>query len=83
MNRSAENWLRRQAQLADREPRPAIDVTERVLETVSHVYQPAVALDTTSLLLGAGLVGVAASIMAGLLPSLLTMTEPWISFWLI
>ncbi|XZE56363.1 hypothetical protein SH139x_002469 [Planctomycetaceae bacterium SH139] len=80
---SPENWIEHRAELAARVHDSPIDVTDRVLSTLSSYKNIGLAVDKTPLILGGGLMALAASIMLMLLPSLTVMTEPWISFWFI
>ena len=80
---SPEEWIGQRAELAACVPDAPIDVTDRVLSTLSSYNNIGLAVDKTPLVLGGGLMALAASIMLVLLPSLTVMTEPWISFWLI
>lgn len=77
-----EDWIRHRAKMSAQTPEPTIDVADRVMATIHS--QPAIniAIDRTPLILGGGLVTIAATVMVALLPSAMTMTEPWISFWL-
>jgi hypothetical protein len=63
------DWIRSRSKLASQNSGAPIDVGP--------------ALDKTPLVLGGGLLALAASIIILLAPSLAMMTEPWISFWLI
>ncbi|MCA9130288.1 MAG: hypothetical protein KDB22_24540 [Planctomycetales bacterium] len=83
MSQSAEDWIRQRASVASQLREPAVDVTERVLNTVGQRVSSLPAIDKTPLLVGGGLLALAASIMLVLLPSTTLITEPWISFWLI
>ena len=80
---SPENWIRQRAEMSEQAADLSIDVTDRVLSTLSSYNNIGLAVDKTPLVLGGGLMALAASIMLLLLPSLTVMTEPWISFWLI
>lgn len=83
MSHSAEEWIRRRAAVASQRREPAVNVTERVLSTVDQSVHGLPVIDKTPLLVGGGLLALAASIMLVLLPSSTLITEPWISFWLI
>jgi hypothetical protein len=83
MSQSSEDWIRARAAVASQLREPAVDVTERVMSTVGQSVNSLPAIDKTPLLVGGGLLGLAASIMLVLLPSSTLITEPWISFWLI
>ena len=78
-----EDWLRQRAQRSDQIEDPPVDVTDRVLSTLARYDSVGLAVDKTPLVLGGSLLAVAATVTLVLLPSLTTMTEPWISFWLI
>ncbi|MEM7559307.1 MAG: hypothetical protein AAF394_09295 [Planctomycetota bacterium] len=78
-----KDWLSQRAQLSEQTKDSPVDVTDRVLETLARYDSVGLALDKTPLVLGGSLLAVAATVMLVLLPSLTTMTEPWISFWLI
>lgn len=78
-----EDWLSQRVQLSEQIKDSPVDVTDRVLETAARYDSVGVALDKTPLVLGGSLLAVAATVMLLLLPSLTTMTQPWISFWLI
>ena len=75
-----EGRLRHLAERARQESAPEIDVTTRVLESVSQVQRRAVVLDTTPLWFGGAIAAVAAGFMFVFFPSFSTITEPWISF---
>jgi len=78
-----EEWLRQRIELTDEDRGLSVDVADRVLATLTSYDSVGVAVDKTPLVLGGGLLAVAASIMLVLFPSFSTMTEPWISYWLI
>lgn len=78
-----EEWLRQRVELFDKDQALSVDVADRVLATLTSDDSVGLAVDKTPLFLGGGLLAVAASIMLVLFPSFSTMTEPWISFWLI
>lgn len=78
-----EDWIRQRAELSDQLEDVTVDVTERVLSTLAGYNAVGLAVDKTPLVLGGGLLALAASIMLVLLPSFTMMQEPWISFWLI
>lgn len=78
-----EDWIRQRVSLADSLNDEPIDVSDRVLSTLARFSAANMVVDNTPLLFGGGLLAVAASIVALLLPSLTTMTQPWISFWLL
>ncbi|MEM7477846.1 MAG: hypothetical protein AAF483_22905 [Planctomycetota bacterium] len=80
---SPEEWLRQRIDLSEQIEEVPVDVADRVLTTLSNFDSVGLALDKTPLILGGGLLALAASIMLVLFPSLSTMMEPWISFWLI
>ena len=80
---SEEEWLNNRAATASHIREPVIDVSERVLITVSQYSNASPAVDKTPLFVGGGLLAIAASSILLLLPSLTLLTEPWISFWLI
>ncbi|MCR9291903.1 MAG: hypothetical protein NXI32_04235 [bacterium] len=80
---SAEDWIRQRAAVASQVRAPAVDVTERVMNTLGQSAYSLPTIDKTPLLIGGGLLVLAASIMLVLLPSSTLITEPWISFWLI
>ena len=82
-HRSPEDWIRQRAATASRLREPPVDVTERVMNTVAQNVTSLPTIDKTPLLVGGGLLALAASIMLVLLPSSTLITEPWLSFWLI
>lgn len=84
MNRQTpEDWIRQRGPLADSLNDEPIDVSDRVFSTLSSYSSANMVVDKTPLVFGGGLLAVAASILFLLLPSLTTMTQPWISFWLL
>ena len=82
-SRSPEDWIRQRAELASQVDAPSVDVTDRVLSTLASCETVALSVDKTPLVLGGGLLTLAASIIVVLFPSLTMMTEPWISFWML
>ncbi|HBE68027.1 MAG TPA: hypothetical protein DDW52_07740 [Planctomycetaceae bacterium] len=78
-----EEWLRQRIELSGEEQGLSVDVADRVLATLTTYDSVGLAVDKTPLVLGGGLLAIAASIMLVLFPSFSTMTEPWISYWLI
>ena len=82
-NESMNDWIRCRAKLADRHSDTPIDVSDQVMASLTHLRAVGPALDKTPLVLGGGLLALAASIIVLLAPSLTMMTEPWISFWLV
>ena len=83
MSQSAEDWIRQRAAVASELREPAMDVTERVMNSVDQSANSLPVIDKTPLLVGGGLLALAASIILVLLPSSTLITEPWMSFWLI
>ena len=86
-NSDMERRIRELAKLAGNEATPQIDVTERVLKSVGRVQHDTmlhgtVVLDTTPLWFGGALAALAAGFMLVFFTSFSTITEPWISFWL-
>lgn len=82
-HQTPEDWIRQRGSLADSLSDEPIDVRDRVLSTLASYSAVNMVADKTPLVFGGGLLAVAASIMILLLPSLTTMTQPWISFWLL
>jgi hypothetical protein len=80
---TSEQWLRELAARSSTAPPPAIDVTDSVMSSIHDMRHIAIPLDRTSLIVGGITVATAASLVIALLPSLTTMTQPWISFWLL
>ncbi|MEL6107410.1 MAG: hypothetical protein AAFU85_15325 [Planctomycetota bacterium] len=78
-----EIWMRERSRLADQGDIPLIDVRDRVNATLAGYESIRIQMDRTPLIIGFGLFAVAATIVLLLSPSFVTMTEPWISFWLI
>lgn len=84
MNDDAMNdWISSRAKLADQSPESPVDVSDQVMASLAQLRAVGPGLDKTPLVLGGGLLALAASIIILLAPSLTMMTEPWISFWLI
>ena len=77
-----EGRLRALAERARLEATPELDVTARVLESIGLVERGTVVLDTTPLWFGGAIAAIAAGFMLAFFPSFSTITEPWISFWL-
>lgn len=82
-HQTPEDWIRQRVSLVDTLSDDLIDVSDRVLSTLAGYSAVNVVVDKTPLVLGGSLLAVAASIMVLLLPSLNTMTQPWISYWLL
>ena len=78
-----EQWLQELAAHGSTAPPPAIDVTDSVMSTIHDMRSIAIPFDRTPLIFGGITIAMAASLMIVLLPSLTTMTQPWISFWLL
>ncbi|MEL7265685.1 MAG: hypothetical protein AAFP69_12880 [Planctomycetota bacterium] len=78
-----DEWLRQRVELSYEDQGLSVDVADRVLATLTSYDSVGLAVDKTPLVLGGGLLAIAASIMVVLFPSFSTMTEPWISYWLI
>ena len=78
-----EQWLRELAARSSTAPPPAIDVTDSVMSSIHDMRYIAIPFDRTPLVFGGITIAMAASLMIVLLPSLTTMTQPWISFWLL
>ncbi len=83
MHDAPERWLRELAARSSTAPPPAIDVTDSVMSSIHDMRHIVVPLDRTPLIAGGITIATAASLMTALLPSLTTMTQPWISFWLL
>lgn len=83
MNESMNDWISSRAKLVNQTSGPSIDVSDQVMASLAHLRVVGPALDKTPLVLGGGLLALAASIIILLAPSMTMMTEPWISFWLI
>ena len=79
----SEQWLRELASRSSTAPPPVIDVTDSVMSSVHDMRSIAIPFDRTPLIFGGITIATAASLMVVLLPSLTTMTQPWISFWLL
>lgn len=79
----SEQWLRELASLSSAAPPPAIDVTDSVISSIRDMRCIPIPFDRTPLVVGGLTIATAASLMIVLLPSLTTMTQPWISFWLL
>ncbi len=77
------DWIRSRSKLASQNSGAPIDVSDQVMASLTQLRAVGPALDKTPLVLGGGLLALAASIIILLAPSLAMMTEPWISFWLI
>ncbi|MEM9355723.1 MAG: hypothetical protein AAGB04_05890 [Pseudomonadota bacterium] len=82
-SKSPEDWIRRRAELSRELDPSRIDVADRVLSTLAERDPAVLAVDKTPLVVGGGLLALAASIIFVLFPSLTMMTEPWISFWML
>lgn len=80
---SSEQWLRELAATGSTASPPAIDVTDSVMSSIHDMRYIAIPFDRTPLVFGGITIVTAASLMIALLPSLATMTQPWISFWLL
>jgi hypothetical protein len=80
---TSEQWLRELACRSSAAPPPVIDVTDSVMSSIHDMRYIPVPFDRTPLIFGGITIATAASLMAVLLPSLTTMTQPWISFWLL
>ena len=78
-----KDWVRSRARLADQVSGAPIDVGDQVIASLQPLIAMKPTLDMTPLVLGFGLLALAASVIALLAPSLTMMTEPWISFWLV
>ena len=78
-----EQWLRELAAQSSTASPPVIDVTDSVMSSIHDMRNIAIPLDRTPLVVGGITIATAASLMIALLPSLTTMTQPWISFWLL
>jgi len=62
---------------------PAVDVTDSVMSSIHEMRHMSIPFDRTPLIFGGVTIATAAPLMIALLPSLTTMTQPWISFWLL
>ena len=82
-DKPAEQWLRELASRSSAAPPPVIDVTDSVMSSIHDMRYIPVPFDRTPLIFGGITIATAASLMVVLLPSLTTMTQPWISFWLL
>jgi hypothetical protein len=82
-NDAPEQWLRDLAAHSSTASPPVIDVTDSVMSSIHDMRHIVVPLDRTPLIFGGITIAMAASLMIALLPSLTTMTQPWISFWLL
>lgn len=78
-----EQWLRELASRSSAAPPPMIDVTDAVMSSIHDMRNIAIPLDRTPLIVGGITIATAATLVLALLPSLTTMTQPWISFWLL
>ena len=78
-----EDWLRQRIERSEQSQEVPVDVADRVLATLASYDSGGVVVDKTPIVLGGSLLALAASIVLVFFPSLATMTEPWISFWLI
>ena len=82
-HQTPEDWIRQRGSLADSLSDERVDVSDRVLSSLARHSAVNMVVDKTPLVFGGGLLAVAASIVVSLLPSLTTMTQPWVSFWLL
>lgn len=78
-----EQLLRELSAIAATAAPPAVDVTDSVMSTIQEMRRMSIPFDRTPLIFGGVTIATAASLMIALLPSLTTMTQPWISFWLL
>ena len=78
-----EQWLRDLAATGSTASPPAIDVTDSVMSSIHDMRNIAIPFDRTPLVFGSITIAAAASLMIALLPSLTTMTQPWVSFWIL
>jgi hypothetical protein len=78
-----EQWLRELAAHSSTASPPVIDVTDSVMSSIYDMRHIAVPYDRTPLIVGGITIATAATLMIALLPSFTTMTQPWISFWLL
>lgn len=78
-----EQWLRELSALGSTDSPPAVDVTDSVMSSIHDMQHMVIPFDRTPLICGGITIATAASLMIALLPSLTTMTQPWISFWLL
>lgn len=63
------------------------DVGDDVMRTIASITSASfqvdhAPLDKTPLVLGGAMVAIAASVMLVLMPSVTTLTQPWVRFWL-
>lgn len=79
----SEQWLRELSAIDATAAPPAVDVTDSVMLSIHEMRHMSVPFDRTPLIFGGLTIATATSLMIALLPSLTTMTQPWVSFWLL
>lgn len=81
MVETPEYWIRQRSQQVEHESIARLDVTPRVMDSIARLQTPQRGVDKTPLLFGGGLAAVGVVVIVVCLPSVVTLTEPWIGFW--
>lgn len=81
MVETPEYWIRQRSQHVECESISRLDVTTRVMDSIASLHSLPRGVDKTPLLFGGGLAAFGVVVIVACLPSVVTMTEPWIGLW--